>query len=63
MINGEILIAVVGLGGMSSRFGRAFDPEGVLAILLLVIIVALILDRTALFLDRRVNSWLPSTYR
>jgi ABC-type nitrate/sulfonate/bicarbonate transport system permease component len=63
MINGEILIAVVGLGGLSARFGRSFDPEGVLAILLLVITVALILDRLALFLDNRVNAWLPSTYR
>jgi NitT/TauT family transport system permease protein len=63
MINGEILIAVVGLGGLSSRFGRAFDSEGVLAVLLLVIIVALVLDRGALYLDRRVNAWLPSTYR
>lgn len=63
MINGEILIAVTGLGGLSSAFGRAYDSAGVLAILLLVIVVALILDRTALFLDNRVNSWLPSTYR
>lgn len=63
MINGEILIAVVGLGGLSSRYGRSFDPEGVLAILLVVIIVALFLDRAALLLDRRVNAWLPSTYR
>jgi NitT/TauT family transport system permease protein len=63
MINGEILIAVVGLGGLSSAFGRAFDSEGVLAVLLLVIIVALALDRVALYLDRRVNAWLPSNYR
>ena len=63
MINGEILIAVVGLGGMSSAFGRAFDPEGVLAILLVVIIVALVLDRGAQMFDNRVNSWLPKTYR
>ena len=63
MINGEILIAVVGLGGLSSAFGRAFDSEGVLAVLLVVIIVALALDRVALYLDRRVNAWLPSNYR
>ncbi len=63
MINGEILIAVVGLGGLSSSFGRAYDPEGVLAVLLLVIIVALVLDRAALLLDNRVNAWLPSSYR
>jgi NitT/TauT family transport system permease protein len=63
MINGEILIAVVGLGGLSSSFGRAYDPEGVLAVLLLVIIVALVLDRAALLLDNRVNAWLPTSYR
>jgi NitT/TauT family transport system permease protein len=63
MINGEILIAVVGLGGLSSAYGRAFDPEGVLAILLVVIIVALVLDRGAQALDNRVNAWLPTTYR
>jgi ABC-type nitrate/sulfonate/bicarbonate transport system permease component len=63
MINGEILIAVVGLGGLSSAYGRAFDPEGVLAILLVVIVVALVLDRGAQALDDRVNAWLPKTYR
>ena len=63
MINGEILIAVVGLGGLSSAYGRAFDPEGVLAILLVVILVALVLDRGAQALDDRVNAWLPKTYR
>jgi NitT/TauT family transport system permease protein len=63
MINGEILIAVVGLGGLSSSFGRAFDSEGVLAVLLIVIVVALVLDRVALYVDRRVNAWLPSNYR
>lgn len=63
MINGEILIAVVGLGGMSSAFGRAYDSEGVLAVLLVVIIVALALDWVAQQLDNRVNSWLPKTYR
>lgn len=63
MINGEILIAVVGLGGLSSTYGKAFDAEGVLAILLVVIIVALALDRGAQALDNRLNSWLPETYR
>lgn len=63
MINGEILIAVVGLGGLSSSFGRAFDAEGVLAVLLLVIIIALVLDQVVQYLDKRVNAWLPSTRR
>lgn len=63
MINGEILIAVVGLGGLSSKYGRAYDAEGVLAVLLLVILVALVLDRAAQMADNRINAWLPTTYR
>ena len=63
MVNGEILIAVVGLGAMSSAFGRAYDSEGVLAVLLVVIIVALALDWAAQQFDNRLNSWLPKTYR
>lgn len=63
MINGEILIAVVGIGGMSSTFGRAFDSAGVLALLVLIIAVALVLDGIAQWLDNKINAWLPSTYR
>lgn len=63
MINGEILIAVVGIGGMSSTFGRAYDSAGVLALLVLIIIVALILDGLTQWIDGKVNAWLPSTYR
>jgi NitT/TauT family transport system permease protein len=63
MINGEILIALVGLGGISATFARAYDSEGVFAILLVVIIVAVVADGLVGLLDKRVNSWLPRNQR
>lgn len=63
MINGELLIAVVGLGATSQAFARAFDAEGVFAVLLVVVIVALIAVKLVEIVDRRVNSWLPNAQR
>lgn len=63
MVNGELLIAVVGLGALSGRYSRAYDAEGIMAVLVIVIIVALILDRAALFVDDRINRWLPDSHR
>lgn len=63
MVNGEILIAVVGLGYMSQKFGAAYDSEGVLAVLLAVIIVALVLDKLVRLLDTSINHWLPDSYK
>lgn len=63
MINGELLIAVIGLGGRSSAFGRSFNAEGVLAVLLIVVLIALAADRLVQWADQRLNGWLPATYR
>lgn len=63
MINGEILIALVGLGGISASFARAYDAEGVFAILLVVICVAVVADSLVGMLDKRVNGWLPRNHR
>jgi len=58
MVNGELLIALIGLGGLIDRYGNRFDAEGVLAIVLLLIIVSLILLRLFALVDRRVNGWI-----
>jgi len=63
MINGEMFIAVVGLGAISLRASRQFDTETVLAILLLLIGIAFAAVGTVHLVDRRVTSWLPSTHR
>lgn len=63
MINGEMFIAVVGLGGVVMTAGRNFDAETVLAVMLLIILVAFgavgIVER----IDRRLTAWLPDNQR
>lgn len=63
MINGEMFIAVVGLGAIIINAGRSFDSTTVLAILLLVILVALFISGAVRMVDRRVTAWVPETAR
>lgn len=63
MINGEMFIAVVGLGAIIINAGRSFDATTVLAILVLTIIVALIISGAVRMVDRRVTAWVPDTAR
>jgi len=63
MVNGEMFIAVVGLGAMVMSSGRRFDSEGVLAILVVLLILAFALVRGISWVDGRLTSWLPSTTR
>jgi NitT/TauT family transport system permease protein len=63
MVNGELLIALVGIGGQLVRFGNRFDAEGVLAVVLLIVILSLILLRTFWYIDRRLTRWVPSSQR
>ena len=44
-------------------FARAYDAEGVFAILLVVICVAVVADSLVGMLDKRVSSWLPRNHR
>ncbi|MEX1135146.1 MAG: ABC transporter permease [Acidimicrobiia bacterium] len=60
MVNGEMFIAVVGLGGFVRRAGQSFDSETVLATVLLIVCVALLISAVIQLVDRRVNFWLPS---
>lgn len=57
MINGEMFIALVGLGALSQRFSGRFEAEGALAVVLVVLAVALILNAVIRWLDGRVNYW------
>jgi len=58
MINGELFIAVVGLGRLDSSFAGAFDATGILAIMLIVVVVAVVATSAVQIVDRRLNSWL-----
>lgn len=57
MINGEMLIALVGLGALVERFGASFQSARVLAIVLTVIIVALVMAAVVKWVDHRVTGW------
>ncbi|RRS01251.1 ABC transporter permease [Glycomyces terrestris] len=61
MINGEMFIAVTGLGRIVTQAGKSFDGAAVLAILLVVIAVALASVALVQFVDRRLTGWVPDT--
>jgi len=57
MINGEMLIALVGLGALAQKFGGQFDTVKVLAVALVVLVVALVADGIVDFLESRYTAW------
>jgi NitT/TauT family transport system permease protein len=63
MINGEMFIGVVGLGGVVVRAGRAFDSTTILAVLLMLIALAFLLVWAIQALDRRMTAWMPQVAR
>ncbi|MGP3920225.1 ABC transporter permease [Nonomuraea sp. 10N515B] len=63
MINGEMFIAVVGLGRIITQAGGRFDGASVLAVLLVIIAVALGAVALVQAVDRRITRWVPKTTR
>lgn len=57
MINGELFIALVGLGARLRYYGGAFQIEKVLALLLTIIVVAVIATAIVQIIDRRITGW------
>jgi ABC-type nitrate/sulfonate/bicarbonate transport system permease component len=60
MINGEMFIALVGLGAMVRYYGGAFDVEHLLAVILNILVVALIAAAFVQAVDRRLTRWQPT---
>ncbi|HEX7588220.1 MAG TPA: ABC transporter permease [Anaerolineae bacterium] len=58
MINGEMFIAVFGLGGLLRTYGSRFDAEKVFAILLVVIAVALACSAVVEAVEQRLTYWM-----
>jgi len=58
MINGEMYIALFGLGALLRTYGNRFDAEKVFAILLIVIIVALACTSLVQIVERRLTRWM-----
>lgn len=57
MINGEMLIVLVGLGALLRQYGSRFDAASVYGLLLVVITVALICTSLVQWVERRVTRW------
>jgi ABC-type nitrate/sulfonate/bicarbonate transport system permease component len=57
MINGEMLIVLIGLGALLRQYGSRFDAASVFGILLVVIVVALLCTSSIQWLERRVTRW------
>ena len=58
MINGEVFIALTGLGGLASTYGSQLDSAKVLAISLVVLIIAVITNWVFTRFERRATRWL-----
>jgi ABC-type nitrate/sulfonate/bicarbonate transport system permease component len=57
MINGEMFIAFVGLGGVVQKYGSQFDASRVLAITLVILAVAVVMGAVVQTVDRRMTRW------
>ena len=57
MINGELFIALVGLGARLRHYSGQFNIEKVLAILLTIIVVAAATTAIVQLIDRRLTGW------
>ncbi len=57
MINGEMFIALVGLGAMVRFYAAAFNVTSLLAVLLNILVVALLVTGIVQALDRRLTRW------
>ena len=57
MINGEMLIAFVGLGALAQRYGSQFDAAKVFAIAMVVLIIGLVSNWFVQVIDNRLTSW------
>jgi NitT/TauT family transport system permease protein len=57
MINGEMLIAFVGLGALAQRYGAQFDAAKVFAIAMVVLIIGLASNALVQMLDDRLTRW------
>jgi NitT/TauT family transport system permease protein len=58
MINGEMFIAVVGLGKLSRQYGSQFDMSSTFAIVFVILLVALLLNGAFQKFETRLTRWI-----
>ncbi|MGH7824636.1 MAG: ABC transporter permease [Candidatus Binatia bacterium] len=57
MINGEMLIAFVGLGALAQKYGAQFDAAKVFAIAMVVLMIGLVSNWLVQMFDNRLTRW------
>jgi NitT/TauT family transport system permease protein len=57
MINGEMLIVLIGMGALLRQYGSRFDAASVYGLLLVVIGIALVCTSAIQWLERRTTRW------
>lgn len=57
MINGEMFIALVGLGALAQKYGSQFESSKVFALAMVVLIIALAANWIVEVLERKLTAW------
>lgn len=57
MINGEMFIALIGLGGLAAKFGDESNFPSVWAMAVFIMIIAVILNEVVNWAEKRLTSW------
>lgn len=57
MVNGEVLIALTGVGAMIMQYGSAFATDALYAIILTILAVAMLLTKLVQAIDRKLTGW------
>lgn len=57
MVNGEIFIALIGIGGLATSFGRGSDYVGVWAISLFIMVLAVLINSVVSWLEQKITGW------
>lgn len=57
MINGEMLIAFVGLGALAQKYGAQFDTAKVFAIAMVVLTIGLVMNALVQTIEQRLTRW------
>jgi ABC-type nitrate/sulfonate/bicarbonate transport system, permease component len=57
MVNGEMFIALIGIGGQAARFGKQFDFTSVWAISVFIMILAVIINQVVTWIEKRLTAW------
>jgi len=57
MVNGEMFIALIGIGGQAARYGKQFDFTSVWAISVFIMALAVAINQVMTWLEKRATAW------